>query len=222
MTLIREAVKDVAAVELPNRQQIQRRRKKAEPRGATNRIEKQPPYWSIGMKQRGKNAYERRNSQQQVGALGGRHDVRRRHSVRNRGNRRDESCDRTRDPHVEKRAPRRKRRANTNERSESAEEIRRREKHGIAHIDFVQLARDIVSHFVSEKNSKQREREGNSEQQQAAVHERLPDHRERIIDVGNRQLIIGIGGCELRADGKRGENRQQKHDYRRPKRTLGR
>ena len=128
----------------------------------------QPSHGHVGMKQRGENLHERRNSQQYVGVrLRVGNDFRHSDRIRNRWNRDDESRHRPGDAHVEESAPRGKRRANANERAESAEEIRRGNEHRIAHIDSVHLARDVMSHFVGEQNSEQREREGNSRQQNA-------------------------------------------------------
>src|SRR5580700_8293445 len=62
MPLVRQTVEDVAAVELPDRQQIERCGKQAEPRGAADGAEKKPLRRDVGMKEPGENTNERGNA----------------------------------------------------------------------------------------------------------------------------------------------------------------
>ena len=102
---------------------------------------------------------------------------------------------------VEERPAGADRRANQDERAESADQGRRRNKKRIARMDVVMPTGEVVSQLVREQDREECNRERQSGEKQARTMVRKGKHFEESIE-GSR-LIVSVGSGKMRA-GKEG------------------
>src|ERR1700735_1189988 len=164
-----QTIKDVPAIQLPSREQIQRRNKKSDPSRASNRMQKNISRTSVRAQNRNQQSHQRRISESKPRWNDRAHagnDLRIRDRKNQRRNGENESDNRTREPHIKKRFARRNRRANPNERAESPKNCRRWNEIRIGGVDSIFAASEVMPKLMREKDAKQREREGNPKHQQ--------------------------------------------------------
>src|ERR1700683_3317440 len=135
-----------------------------------------------------------------------------RHAIGQRRNRETKSYEGTRNAHVEKSAARGDRRANAYECAERADQRGRRNEIRIAGVNAVSAAGEKVTQLVREQDAQQRECEWNSRRKETGMAEQLQIQRKKIVEVGI--AACGVSARELRADGKRRKQREQKKQKR--------
>src|SRR6185312_7031227 len=110
MLVRRDTEEDVAAVKLPNREQVQRRSEHPDPRRPTNRVHHNPTRIDMRMKQCLEKLQEWRIAKENAGMiLNARHDLCRSNAVGEGGRSNQKSHDRPCNANVKKRLPRRDR-----------------------------------------------------------------------------------------------------------------
>jgi hypothetical protein len=101
---------------------------------------------------------------------------------------------------------------NAYECAKRADQRGRGDEIGIARVDAVGAASEVVAQFVREQNPEQRKGEWDSGREEAGVAEQFHVQREKLVEVGI--LALGVSARELRADRERGKQREQKKQKR--------
>jgi competence protein ComEC len=194
----RQRVHHVPAVELPDRQEIERRREQAEPGGIDQRmqLDRLP---RLEMEEQGVGEIqEKARSQRHIAGGGGSTgDDRVSEPVPENRQQRREAGERTGDPDVEKSPPVGERRADADDGAEGSEQVRSRQEERQRRIDPVVTTGDVMPHLVRAEDANRRERVGKAGQ---------PGGR-GTEDLEERRRTQGIGPCEDRSrDGRTEES----------------
>jgi competence protein ComEC len=153
-----EGVQHVPAVELADRQEVERGGEQPEPGGYEQGMEVNRAPGSRIEEERVEDRQEQTRGESDL--PGERRRVgrcRQDQSVEEDRKERHEAGDWSRDPDVEQGAPRRERRADPDDGAEGAEEIRPRQEEGEGGVDAIQPARHVVPHLVAAEDEEGRQ-----------------------------------------------------------------
>jgi len=192
-----DRVDHMTAIELPDREEVQRRREAANVAGQER--PRQDPAVPGG--HRGEQEADETPEKRQVDARHGLHDLLRpgrQEAIGEHGERHDEPRDGSGDADVEEHVAIREPAPDPDERAErphgSRREWRPREEIGEGGIDAVDPAGDVVPHLVRAQNRQQRERVGNSEPQKGWVDQvRVEEAIARAAGGGEPGAVEGHG-----------------------------
>jgi len=122
--------------------------------------------------------------------------------------------------HIEEGAAGTDGRANEDERAKGADQGRRRNKEGIAGVDVVMAAGEVMPKFVGEQNGEQRGRKRQSRYKKQRV---MVSDREGFEEsIGGESLVVRVGRCKIRAGQKSCQERKKKQSGRQEQRAQGR
>jgi competence protein ComEC len=157
----RQGIHHVSAVELPDRQEIERRREQAEPGGADQRMQLDR-LTRIEMEEQGVDEIQEKARRQGHLPGGGRNarDHRVSEPVPENRQQRREAGERTGNPDVEKGLPVGERRTDADDGAEGSEQIRAGQEERQRRIDPVVTTGDVVPHLVRAEDADRRERVG--------------------------------------------------------------
>jgi competence protein ComEC len=145
----RQGVQHVPAIELSDRQEIERRGKETEPRGGEARVEPDRNLRVDAEIERVQPLEQEAGGQTDVARLWRpRHQRRMPEAVEQHRDRDHEAGDRPRDPDIEQRAPVRERRPDADDGPERAEKVGTGQEEGERGVDPIQPAGDVVPHLV--------------------------------------------------------------------------
>jgi hypothetical protein len=214
-----QTIKNVPAIQLPGRQQIQRRDKKPNPSRPPHRMQKNIPSRSIRAQDRDQKLHQRRipkSQSRRISQPHTGHDLR----IRNRENQRrhseNKSDHRPRQSHIKKRLASWNRRANPNERPKRSQNRRRRNEIRISNVNSILPASEVVTKFMCKQDAKQREREGNSKRQQLRMLKRSRHRNEWIFVTRKRLAILRIRNRKFGANRQGRNHSEEKKNQRRP------
>ena len=209
-----EGTKNVAAIQLTRRKEIQRSGEKSDPGGAANGMKEKIADGNAWMKYRCEETEDQWNSEDDVGAGGIRESGDKlgvEDSIDERGNGEKKAYERARRADVEQGTGGADGRADQDECTESANERGSGDEERVARANVMMAAGKKMAEFVRQKNEEESEREGEAAQEggRMAIEERQGANK--FIDRDGLVLVIGNG--KLSAGGETGtEGKQKEHN----------
>jgi hypothetical protein len=206
-----EGTKNVAAIELTRRQEIERSGEEPDPSGAAYGMEEETSGVDAGMKDCCKEAQDERNAKNDVGVSGVRKSGNNfgvKNSIQECGNGENEADERARCADIEEGARGPDWGADENERSKSANQRGSWNEERVAGANVVMAASEKMAELMcqEDRHERQGEREAAQEASRMAIEERKGANK--LIDRDG--LIVRIGGGKLRAGGEASAQREKK------------
>ena len=209
-----QRAEDVSAVELSGGEQVEGSGEEADPRGAANWVKKDVRDGRMRIEKRRESMNDERRAQDGadvfwIGEAG--HDFGVKDAEDECGQRDDESEERAGGADVKECALGSNRRADEDECAECAYEAGERHEIGIAGVDVMVAAGEIVAEFVNQENGQECEREGKARDESEWMFVEQRERVEEFIEVDG--FVFGVGGGEVRAGYEAGaESEKEKKD----------
>lgn len=199
----RKGVEHVTAIELPDRQQVQRGGEQPEPGGDEQRMQADGHARLRAEEERVQERQQEARRQRDVpGGRGSGDDGRAQQAVQENRDEGHEPGDRPGDPHVEQCAAGGERGTDPDHRAERAEQVRTRQEVGEGGVDAIEPAGDVVPHLVTTEY----EQGGKGVRQAADPRPRRPD--DALEQIHRKRL----GGGQDRPRQGRGQKGQEEQD----------
>jgi hypothetical protein len=206
-----EGAKNVAAVQLGNRQKIEGIGEEADPGSAADRMKEERARGSAGMQHRREETQEKWSAEGEVYVLGvikAGNNLGMEHTVGKRGNGENKAHERAGSAHVKQSAGGTNRRTDQDERAESAYQRREGNEKRIACPDTMMTTGEDMAEFMGEQNGKKSKCEGQAGDKGRGTLVEKFESVEKFVE--RNGLILRVSDSKLSTGDKAGAKRQEK------------